>query len=160
MKDINGYEGLYAVTPCGKVWSYRNKKFLKPGKDKGGYLLVSLYKQGERRKHFLVHRLVAKAYIPNPNNLPQVNHKDEGKTHNWAANLEWCDAKYNSNYGTRIERISKSVYCVELDKIFPSIIAAECETGINRNSISKAAHGKLKTAGGYHWKYAKEAKLI
>ena len=90
MKDIQGYEGLYAVTSCGKVWSYKNERFLKPYKKRDGYLEVYLYKGGER-KHYIIHRLVAMAYIPNPDNLPQVNHKDENKENNALPNLEWCD---------------------------------------------------------------------
>lgn len=99
MRDIKGYEGLYGITSCGRVWSYRNKKFLKPGNCQG-YLRVVLCKKGEGQS-FYVHRLVAEAYIPNPQGLPEVNHKDEVKSHNWINNLEWCDRTYNINYGTR-----------------------------------------------------------
>ena len=89
MKDIIGYEGLYAVTSCGKVWSYKSKKFLKPGKRRDGYLHVSLYKGGEGKLYY-IHRLVAEAYLPNPNGLQQVNHKDENRENNALQNLEWC----------------------------------------------------------------------
>ena len=75
MKDIKGYEGLYAVTSCGRVWSYRRNKFLAPATIKSGYNYVNLYKDG-KKKFCRVHRLVAEAYIPNPDNLPQVNHKN------------------------------------------------------------------------------------
>ena len=103
MKDIQGYEGLYAVTSCGKIWSYRSKKFINIRKNRGGYLVVNLSKNGKNTT-YQVHRLVAKAYIPNPDDLPQINHKDENKEHNYVNNLEWCTAKYNSNYGTRNQR--------------------------------------------------------
>ena len=123
MKDIKNYEGLYAVTSCGKVWSYRNNKFLKPGLV-SGYLQVVLADKGSRAQ-YKVHRLVAEAYIPNPKGLPQVNHKDENKLNNSVNNLEWMTAEENANYGTRSERIGnklgKPVYCVELDKVFDSI---------------------------------------
>jgi hypothetical protein len=78
MREIPNYEGLYAVTSCGKVWSYRSKRFLTPRKSKKGYLTVLLCNKGNMRE-FKIHRLVADAYIPNPDNLPQVNHKDENK---------------------------------------------------------------------------------
>ena len=81
MRDVKGYEGLYAVTSCGKVWSYVSNKFLRPCYDKNGYILANLYKD-KRLKTFKVHRLVAKAYIPNPDNLPQINHKDEVTSNN------------------------------------------------------------------------------
>lgn len=104
MKDILDYEGLYAITSCGKVWSYRSQKFLKPKIKKNGYLEVDLRKNGSH-KFCLVHRLVAEAYINNPFNLAEVNHKDEIKAHNWINNLEWVSHKDNCNYGTRNERI-------------------------------------------------------
>lgn len=107
MIDIKDYEGIYAITSCGKVWSYKRNKFLKPY-NTGKYLVVELFKNGVG-KQFKVHRLVAQAYLQNPNNLPYVNHKDEVKTHNWINNLEWCDAKYNANYGTIKQRISQTL---------------------------------------------------
>lgn len=148
LKDIKGYEGLYGITSCGRVWSYRRNKFIKPFKpSKSDYLCVNLYKDNTR-KAFLVHRLVAEAYIPNPDNLPQVNHKDEVKTHNWINNLEWCDAKYNIRYSH-----GKKVKCIETGEIFNS--AAEAGEAVNRNkwNISAACAGIQKTCGGYHWQY-------
>lgn len=111
-KPIPGYEGLYEVSSYGRVRSlerYKSnngglqlikEKILKPHNTKKGYLTVQLC-----NKKFTVHRLVAQAFIPNPDNLPMINHLDEDKTNNVADNLEWCDAKYNSNYGTSIERM-------------------------------------------------------
>ena len=159
MKDIKGYEGLYAITSCGKVWSYKSKKFLKPQLRKG-YFFVCLC-VASSRKGFAIHRLVAEAYIPNPEGLPQVNHKDENKENNCINNLEWCDAAYNNNYGTRRERAGKScgkaVYCVELERTFGSQTEAAKALGIDQGDISKCCNGKKKAAGGYHFKYAKEA---
>ena len=106
MKEVKGYEGLYAVTENGQVWSYKRNKFLKPWVCQGGYLQVSLTKNKIAKKH-KVQRLGAIAVIDNPDNLPQVNHKDENKTNNSVENLEWCDAKYNINYGTRTERAKR-----------------------------------------------------
>lgn len=152
MKDIKGYEGLYAVTSCGKVWSYRSQKFLAPAKHKHGYLQVILYKNGTT-KNFLVHRLVAETYLPNPTGLPQVNHKDECKEHNYLNNLEWCDAKYNHDYGTRTKRTCKPVFCIELDKTYDSAAAAARELGLDQSVITKVCKGNRKTHGGYHWQY-------
>ena len=109
-KDIPGYEGLYQVSNLGEIKSlnYRNtgkEKILKLIKDKKGYFHVNLYKNG-KLKNLQVHRLVAMAFIPNHNNYNQVNHKDENTSNNAVENLEWCTAKYNSNYGNRNKKIN------------------------------------------------------
>ena len=156
LKDIVGYEGEYAITRDGKVWSHKRKKFLKPGSVRG-YHRVNLCKDG-KRKCYYIHRLVAEAFIPNPNNLSQVNHKDEDKSNNCVENLEWCDAKYNNNYGTRIERAAKKqsipIYCVELNRTFKSQTEAAKELGLYNSNISSGIKGKIKTTGGYHFRYA------
>ena len=109
-RPIEGYEGLYEVSNIGRVRSvdrfyYRlhKGKVLSPTKDRYGYLTVTLNCNG-KSKTIKIHRLVAQAFLPNPDNLPQVNHKDEDKTNNNVDNLEWCTAKYNVNFGTRQER--------------------------------------------------------
>ena len=153
MKDIKGYEGLYAVTSCGKIWSYKNEKFLKPGVYKKGYLYVNLWKDGGFKTK-QIHRLVAEAYIPNPDNLPQVNHKDENKANNCLQNLEWCDCKYNNNYGTRNERHKKSILQFDLNGNF--VKEWSCATDVGREAqtnICKCLKGKYKQAYGYIWKY-------
>ena len=111
-RAVPGYEGLYEVSSYGRVKSLKRYKsnnggiplikerILKPYNDKKGYLNVRL-----RNKNFKVHRLVAQAFIPNPNNLPQVNHKNEDKSDNRVDNLEWCTAKYNNTYGTRQDKV-------------------------------------------------------
>ena len=155
MIDIKGYEGLYAVTFSGKVWSYRKNIFLKPFLSRG-YLKVRLYKNGTNEQKF-IHRLVAEEFLRNPQNLPQVNHKDENKQNNCAENLEWCDTKYNINYGKHNEMVAKShckkVYCVELDRVFESAKLAAIQLNLSDSNIAKCCKGKYKTTGGYHWKY-------
>ena len=100
-RDIKGYEGKYKISSYGKVKSLKHKdeKLLKPSYDKDGYKQVILCNNGKGKKWF-IHRLVAIHFLPNPNNLPQVNHKDEDKANNVVENLEWCTCKYNINYGT------------------------------------------------------------
>lgn len=157
MKDIKDYEGRYAVTEDGQIWSYKRKIFLKPSKSKNGYLKVVLCKEA-KTKTFLVHRLVLETYCPveDMENL-QVNHKSEIKTDNSLNNLEWCDAKYNNNYGTRNNRAArangKTVRCVETNEVFYSLAEAERQTGISRQCIGFCCNGKTKTAGGYHWEF-------
>ena len=148
MKDVQNYEGLYAVTSCGKVYSYKRKKFLKPYKAGAGYLYVALCKDGER-KNYYIHRLVAEAYLPNPDSLPCVNHKDEDKENNAFPNVEWCTYEYNNNYGS----YSKPVFCIELNRTFTGARAAGRELGLDNSHIIKCCNGKLKTTGGYHWRY-------
>ena len=152
MLDIKGYESLYAITSCGKVYSYRAKRFLKPGKDKYGYLQVNLCKDG-KQKTYRIHRLVAEAYLPNPDNLPQVNHIDENKSNNALPNLEWCTAAYNINYSQ-----AKKVICVETGKIFNSV--SEADDFVNGHNVASVCKGQRKTAGGYHWKYYDQKEEI
>lgn len=104
-KPVVGYEGLYEVSNLGRVRSLNyngtgTKGTLSEATNKCGYKYLVLCNNG-KRKHHLVHRLVAGAFLINPNNLPQVNHKDEHKDNNCIDNLEWCDNKYNNNYGTK-----------------------------------------------------------
>lgn len=164
MRDCVGYEGRYAVTSCGKVWSYRSNRFLTIDYFNGNYQMVTLVDADGKCHNEYVHRLVAKAYIsnPDPQKYTDVNHKDEVKDHNWVNNLEWCDRKYNNNYGNRTQRAAKAkrqaVYCVELDKRFDSIKQAAEATGIHQGNLSSLLkHNKEEnhTLGGYHWRYAK-----
>lgn len=127
-RDIEGYEGLYQVSNLGRVKSlartaidrrgiphYVNERILKQAFDKDGYCLVGLHKD-RKIKSGKVHRLVASAFIDNPHNLPEVNHKDENKSNNNVENLEWCTPKYNINYGTCLDRIAKTIVETEVNK--------------------------------------------
>ena len=113
-KDINEYEGKYQISNLGRVKSLnyarrKQERILKPGiQKKTGYISVTLLKE-RKKKTKTIHRLVAETFIPNPENLHQINHKDENKQNNCVDNLEWCSAKYNSNYGHRNEKISKKL---------------------------------------------------
>lgn len=151
----------YMVSSDGKVWSlkYGKMKELKPWTVRG-YLYVALCNNGQQ-VFKRVHRLVAQAFIDNPDKLPQVNHKDEVKTNNCVENLEWCTAEYNSNWATHNERVAKAhinhkafsvpVVCVETGVVYPSAHEAERQTDIKWQSISACCNGKRKTAGGFHW---------
>lgn len=150
MVDIKGFEGLYAVTSCGKVWSYRSKKFLEQAIDEDGYRRVTLRKEGVK-KSFLVHRLVALAYIPNPNNLETVDHIDNCKNHNCIGNLQWMTRGDNVRKGK-----SKKIYCEELDRVFDSQRQAADELGLNQSNLSKVCRGVLETTGGFHFSFYKE----
>ena len=146
-KDIADYE----VSDLGRVRNKKTKRILRLGKDSGGYVQVNLYNDGER-KSIKIHRLVASTFIPNPLNLPQINHIDENKTNNNVENLEWCSAQYNIDYSQ-----SKPVNQYSLDGIYiatyKSIKEASKQTGINQGDISCCCRGKYKTSGGFIWKY-------
>lgn len=179
-RDAVGYEGYYQVSNLGRVrsldryvnhWPHGEQliksRLLKQNNDGRGYNVVTLCKNGTKTTH-RVHRLVAEAFIPNPNAYPCINHKDEDKTNNMADNLEYCTVKYNSNYGTRNNRLgekltnrpdeSKSVLQFTLDGEFvneyPSMAEAQRQTGIDSGNISSCCRGdRYKSTGGYIWKY-------
>ena len=155
---IKGFEGLYEVSDQGRVRSLKfgKERILKPVRTPKGYLQVSLYKNG-KMKPIRIHRLVAQTFIPNPDNLPEVNHKDENKENNSVHNLEWCDSKYNNNYGTRTDRCSKPVLQFtksgEFVKEWKSAMDVERNLGYFHNNISYCCTGRYKSAYGFIWKY-------
>ena len=148
MKDVVGYEGLYGVTSCGKIWSYRRQKFLTPSDNGNGYLYINLIKNGEY-KRCRIHRIVAEAYIPNPDNLPEVDHIDNDKTHNYVNNLQWLSHKDNS-------RKSKNKPILQFDLNGNFIREWECTADVGnevKGHICDCLKGNRKTAYGYIWKY-------
>lgn len=173
-RDIEGYEGLYQVSNKGRVKSldkyvdnrWGTKQFVK-GKvltnvKTQGYWYVGLNKNGKYKRH-RIHRLVAEAFIPNPNNLLEVNHKDENPDNNTVENLEWCDHSYNINYGTRNKRVGyhflKKVCKMDLNgltlKIYASLTEASNDNNLSISRISDCCNNKphCLTGGGFKWSF-------
>ena len=164
-RTIDGYED-YQVSNFGRVKSLKNSKeqILRPRVNGKGYLDVILCKD-RKRKHMTVHRLVANAFLQNPDNLPVINHIDENKQNNFVSNLEWCTYSYNNSYNNRAKKIgeqltngplSKQVGQFslngELIKIWTSLNEAK-RNGFNKGNICSCCQGRLKTNAGFIWKY-------
>jgi len=179
-REVKGFEGLYEVSNCGRVRSLNygrtgQTRLLKLGKSNKGYLDVCLCKNG-KATYKLVHRLVAEAFLENPMNLPEVNHKDEDKTSNFVfvdeagnvvpekSNLEWISLKDNINYGTGNERRaktrSKRVLQFDLDgnlvQEWPSTMEVYRQIGWRCGHISECCLGKRKSAYSFLWRHAEE----
>lgn len=171
-KPVVGYEDYYLVSNEGDVFSIRSNHLLKVTTQSNGYKRVELNVNGKATKES-IHRLVAKAFIPNPNDYPIINHKDENPSNNHADNLEWCTYKYNTNYGNCISRMvankeykygadnprSKTVYQFDLEgnliDMFSSTYDAARFYDIDAKSIAKCCTGGLKQYAGYGWSYDK-----
>lgn len=171
-KDIPNYDGLYQISNFGRVKSFNSSKkhfnqnyhFLKPNVSNNGYEQVTLYNKNRERHKYLVHKLVAEAFLSNPHNYPCVNHKDENKLNNSVDNLEWCSYAYNNAYGTARIRTSitkgSPISQYTLDGF---LIANYVSSGIinklfgfDADSIIRCCNGKMKTAYGYIWKWFNE----
>ena len=136
-----------------------------------GYYTARLNKNGSE-KTYLIHRLVAETFIPNPNNLPEVNHKDEKKNNNCVDNLHWCTKVFNNGYGKldkygrrkSRKHIMKKVAQYDLNgsllNVYDGLLLAKERTGINNNCINRCCSGELKTSGGYIWKYVDDETPI
>lgn len=175
-KDILGHEGSYQVSNLGRVRSLdrecwnghvffvKKGRVLKQKLSTSGYMRVCIGRNNDE----YVHRLVAAAFHPNPDNLPQVNHKDENKLNNNANNLEWCTPLYNMHYGNAVtvreEKIKrthivnmKPIINLDTGDIYESVTLAAKKIGVHYMSISNCIRGKTKRAGGYRFAYYKEA---
>ena len=199
-RDIKGYEGKYQISNTGNVkslertvWNGRGYRIVPEkileGYDNGeGYLYVTLWKDGKDKK-YRINRLVAQAFLENPNSLPEVNHKDEDKTNNRVENLEWCDRLYNLTYNgrakkagkkvaeklkgrkqteehikKRAEKLSKPVFSVDKESglimWWQSAYEAERQLGISQSNICACCIGKRKSAGGFYWHYADSEEVM
>ena len=181
-KDVVGFDGRYKVSNKGNIYSVERKDtlgrnwggmVLKQRYDKDGYLRVTLCENGTMETK-LVHRLVTEAFISNPNDLPQVNHRDEVKSNNNVENLEWCTSKYNSNHGTRTNRVaeaqSKKVRGVNIEtgEVLAFSSASEAgRKGYAQGHVSSACKGVYKSSNGkligdghlyrgHRWSYEEE----
>lgn len=157
--EIKGYEqygGKYFVLSSGDVWSKFKGDMLKPYPNTDGYLLVDL-RDGDKRKQVRVHRMVALAFLPNPDNLETVNHIDECITNNELSNLQWMSVADNVRYGTGSQRSAaarcKPVECVETGVIYPSMKEAAAAVNGSTGNLSNAIKNNWKHRG-YHWRYA------
>ena len=156
--EIEGFE-KYEVSNLGRVRNIKSGRILKPHLNHNGYLKHHLYKHNKLKELFL-HRIIAIAFIDNPEEKPQVNHIDENKLNNDLSNLEWCTERENVIHGTRTKRVAEklSQKVIQLDlndnvlNEFESMVQAGQETGVSRSNISSCCNGKLKSAGGFKWR--------
>lgn len=160
-KDIQGYKGFYQVSNLGRVKSlYKGGIVLKGSVNNRGYHMVMLYKDG-KYKHYLIHRLVAQAFVSNPKHMPQVNHKDEDKSNNKVSNLEWCTNLYNNLYHDKAKRtgikegksVAQYTLSGKLIKVWKSSNEAE-RAGYHARHIGECCSGKIRTHQGYMWRFA------
>ena len=155
-KQIEGHDNAYLISDKGQIFNRKTGKYLKPAVGKNGYYHLTLA-YGEKTD-VMVHRLVAKAFVPNPEKHTVVNHIDENKLNNSADNLEWCTTKYNVNYGNAPNARKSQVICTDKKgntKEYDSIKEAAELLGIKYQGISRVCRGLRKTCGGFKWRYKK-----
>lgn len=163
-KNVLGFDVLYEVSNLGRVRTLYDRfkgytdqyKYLTPTDNDNGYLRFNFKLNGKSKTVYL-HKLVAQAFVPNNQNYQEVNHIDENKYNCCASNLEWCDHKYNCNYGTRNLRSGlkncKKIKCVETNIIYNSIDEASKKLNIIKTAICNCLNGRSKSCGGYRWEY-------
>lgn len=175
-KDVKEFEGIYQISNLGRLkrletiidtiyqQKYKRKihqkeRIIKVNKCGRYYKHTLKNKKSNKKRTTSIHRLVAEAFIPNPNNLPQVNHIDGNRYNNNVKNLEWCTASENVRHAqNKLNKIVKNVMQIdkqtnEVIKIYKSTVQAMKETKVDRTNISKCCNNKQKTAGGFLWKY-------
>ena len=173
-KDIPEFEGLYQISNTGKVKSYRKSKkykcpdnfILKNTLANNGYVQVTLYSETKRVKK-LVHRLVAEAFVPNPNSYSSVNHIDENVLNNSAENLEWCTVQYNNSYGTARTRmaitrgrmIDQFLSNGQFIARYACISIASAISGVSYSRIKHCCKGEGSINSEYYWQYVNDPSV-
>ena len=160
-RDVPGWEGLYMVSSAGEVRNSKNHR-IAPRTTENGYLRVWFSKNGDV-KTFAVHRLVATAFLPNPEDLPEVNHINGRKTDNRVSNLEWCTISHNRKHsqyvlGKESGKPKRPVICVDNGWTFPSVAEAARAIRGNKQNIVKCCMGERNSHKGLHWAYAEEVQ--
>lgn len=162
-KEVYGFNVLYEISNLGRVRTkyspggfYTGEYvYLSPSDNGHGYQRFN-WSTGKTNQTVYVHKLVAQAFIPNPNGYDEVNHKDENKSNNASSNLEWCSHRYNAAYGTRNIRASEKrcvkVECVETGVIYNSVKEAAVRHGVGITAISNCLNGRAKSCAGKTWR--------
>lgn len=159
-KDIPGCEGRYQISNFGRAKG--PLKILKPSISDWGYQRLRVTDNNSKKRSPRVHRLVAPAFIPNPNGLPEVNHIDGNKLNNRVDNLEWVSAKENKEHSIRELGVSpwgrkpSSIYCKETGERYHSVAYASKQTGISSTQLFEHLKGRRSHAGNLHWAYVEK----
>ena len=149
MRDIPGYEGLYAITSCGRIWSHKSKKFLKTYSNGNGYQHLTLYKDGKPFQRY-THRLLGETYLEKKEGCNEIDHLDKDRTNNNINNLEWVSTKENN------WRKFDDIYCIENQKYYRSSTEVEKDLGCPSSDVSKCLRKERISTHGYHFLYAKD----
>lgn len=162
--DVFGWEAAvpikdfpnYSIDKMGNVYNLAHK-MIKPSVSNNGYLRVSLNNEKVKHKRFFVHRLVAEAFIPNPDNKSQVNHIDYNRSNNSVSNLEWCTPLENLQHSKIIEKATEAkkrkVVCITTGEVFDSFKEVSKKLGLSHSNLVACCKGKRKRCGGLEWKY-------
>ena len=163
-REVYGFDILVEISNDGRIRTkYKRGKgyqkeyrLLHPLDNGNGYLRIVLPRNGQDKTVY-IHRLVAEYFLQNPFGYSEINHKDENKSNNSVNNLEWCEHKYNANYGTAIERRAKKqrrrVRCINNNIIYGSLQEAAQAVGVGKTAISNCLNGRSKSCAGYEWSY-------